>query len=154
VQWVKSASVKAAPWVTFWDSGKTPGMPKLPGLDLAPDKRQGVLTFTRREESPYFQAECQRIFKPKGLLLWDVGRASLQMLTIGTNSQLICSFGPLPARWFTTADSFDAVAKAVASGKQPAAWGSWDIVQPGVLVRLHFDEPVPLAQAVMWGEYV
>ena len=115
--------------------------------------RQGLLVFVRTAPNQ-IEAHCQRVFKPRGLLLWDVGRLSLDLLLIGNDLQLMCSFGPLPARWFTTADSFDAIAKSVADGKEPPAWGDWSAVLPGVLVRLRFDGPAPNAQAVMWGEYV
>jgi|SRR5882672_2824485 len=122
--------------------------------------RQGLLPFkfAAPTESGYehrlLQANTQRLFKPRGLLLWDVGTAQLEMMLIASHLELVVDFAPVPARWFTLADSFAAVAKALQEGKEPPGWGSWSAVYPGQQVRLRFDQPQPLAQALMWGEYV
>lgn len=87
-----------------------------PNYDSEPT-RQGLLPFKFGTESGYANrlllANTQRLFKPRGLLLWDVGTAQLEMMLIGSNLELVCDFAPVPARWFTLADSFAAVAKAV-----------------------------------------
>ncbi len=102
-------------------------------------------------ERTRLEAWTQKPFQPRGLMLWDVDHAQLEMLTIGAHHELLCSFGPLPARWFTAAASFEQVAKAVAEGKEPPSWGSWSAVFPGQLVRLVFDRKLDAPQAVMWG---
>ena len=87
--------------------------------------RQGLLPFKfaaaggDKLDHTTLRANTQRLFKPRGLLLWDVGATQLEMMLIGSNLELVCDFAPVPARWFTLADSFAAVAKAVQEGKEP-----------------------------------
>ena len=114
---------------------------------------EGLLTFERKAPN-VLEAYSQRPFKPRGLLLWDVGAAQIQMCTIGANHELVSSFAPIPARFFTTAASFEQVALAVAEGKEPPAWGSWSQVHVGQIVRLVFDSAPPGVQAVMWGHAI
>jgi hypothetical protein len=95
--------------------------------------------------------ETQKPFMPKGLMLWNVGDLQVAAALIGTNLQLLCSFGKVPARWWSTQQSFDDVVRALAEGKEAASWGTWGTVHPGVLVRLQFDGDASAVRAVMWG---
>lgn len=117
---------------------------------------QGLLPFFRPEnDRPHrvLIAKPMRVFKPRGLMLWDVGRETINMLLVGRDLELVCDFRSIPARWFTTAQNFAAVARAVAEGVDPPAWGDWHTAWPGYDIRIEFDGPVPEAQALMWGEY-
>lgn len=122
-----------------------PGPPEKP--------RHGLLPFSR-EDTLTLKAETQRLFRPRGLMLWDVGLTTIRVMLIGTNLEQVCALNSVPARWFTMADSFAQVAKLVDEGKEPPGWGDWSIIYPGVIARLHFDTaPPPEAQALFWGEY-
>lgn len=125
---------------------------QLPGPMGETPTRQGLLPF-RREGDRVFIGEPMRVFKPRGLMLWDVGRELINMILVGRDLALVVDFRDIPARWFTTAQNFEAIARAVAEGKDPPAWGSWDSVYPGQHVRIEFNGPVPDAQALMWGEF-
>jgi len=105
------------------------------------------------------QACLQRPFQPKGLMLWDVPPHTQLLIFIGTNVELIASFGPIPARWFSAWESFQQVAAKIDQGLEPPAWGKFDFVHPGVMIRLRFDgfgtsrppEGYEKIEAVMWG---
>lgn len=113
----------------------------------------------RRGDDPcVLSAEPQRPFKPLGLMLWGVGDGVCVQPFVGTDYQLIASFGSLPARWFTTAQSFAEIVKMLDEGKQPPSWGQWKTVTPGVRISLRFLDQdgaplvvVPTTQALMWG---
>ncbi len=94
--------------------------------------------------------ETQRPFIPKGLMLWNVGYLQVEAALIGTDLQLVCSFGKVPAAWFATQQSFEAVVLAQRAG-DAAGWGHWRTVHPGVYVRLQFDGPAAHVRALMWG---
>ena len=101
-------------------------------------------------QSPLLVAKPQKPFQPRGLMLWDVGLLNVQAALIGTNHELLCSFGLVPARWFAVQQSFDAVMRAQNAG-DAAAWGHWSVCHPGMLVRLVFDGPADRVKALMWG---
>lgn len=98
-------------------------------------------------------ANVQRYFKPRGLMLWDVGTLQLSATLIGNvDGVVLASYGMLPARWFTVAQSFEQVRTAMTEGKEPATgWGDWNCMYPGIQVRLIFDGDCSAVQAVMWG---
>jgi hypothetical protein len=100
------------------------------------------------------EALAQRPFRPSGLMLWDVPDSAKVTVSIGQNAQLNVVFDPIPCRWFSHFRSFAEVVRATADGLEPPAWGAWDAVHPGMLIRLTFSEPVPSAQALMWGHTV
>lgn len=97
------------------------------------------------------RAEPQKPFLPMGLMLWDVGVLNVSAALVSTTLQLVCSFGAVPARWFATQQSFDAVMRAQRAG-DAATWGHWTVAHPGQLVRLQFDGPANRVQALMWGK--
>jgi hypothetical protein len=123
-----------------------------------PQPREGLLTF----DPPYapgtltLTASPQRPFKPRGLMLWNVGEIEVEAALIGNQGQLVASCGRIPGQWFATSQNFEQVCEALKAGKEPArGWGDWDALYPGVLVRLTFSYPVdafsPHVRALMWG---
>ena len=114
--------------------------------------RQSLLTFERATaDGRILQAQPMRPFLPRGLMLWDVGTLQLEAMVIGRDDQLVVSFGRVPARWFTVAQSFEQLAASVLGGVEPPSWGEWDPLYPGLIVRLVFDGPTDGLQALMWG---
>lgn len=114
--------------------------------------KQALLTFERvTSDGRMFQAEPMKPFHPRGLMLWDVGTLQLEAMTIGRDDQLVVSFGRVPARWFTVAQSFEQLCESVLQGVEPPSWGTWDPLYPGIRVRLVFDGPADGVQALMWG---
>lgn len=117
---------------------------------------EGLLTFERSSTNPrIFEASPQRSFKPRGLLLWDVGTLSIEAATIGRDHQLVQSWPAIPARFFATALSFEQLQQMAREGREPSgAWGSWHAAHPGMLVRLVFDGDASAVQACMWGHTI
>lgn len=103
-----------------------------------------------------WMAHPQRLFKPKGLMIWDAPDSSTIQIFIGVNSQLAVSADPLPARWFGHWDSFQKVAKAVSEGYEPPGWGDFQTVQIGQAIRIRMYDKDDAYKAVkvqmlMWG---
>lgn len=100
-------------------------------------------------------AHTQRVFKPVGLMLFGprdvLERLNVLATQAGRDEQLIWSSASVPALWWSTQQSFAEVVKALDEGKQAASWGSWDVVVPGIVIRLHFDGDASAVRAVMWG---
>lgn len=82
-------------------------------------------------------------------MLWDVPEGTQLMIFVGTNLELIASYGPLPARWFAAWESFQQVAAKLDEGFEPPGWGTFSKVQPGVMIRLSFQKPDGSLQAYM-----
>jgi len=117
-----------------------------------PEPRQQLLPFVAYcPGSTTLEASPQRPFKPRGLMLWDAGDLNVEATYVGNCEQLLCSWGKVPAAWWSTQASFEEVCKALADGKEAASWGTWDSAHPGVRVRLTFDGDCSRVRAVMWG---
>ncbi len=103
------------------------------------------------------RAHVQRPFRPVGLMLWDLPHGALVWPIVGSGLELVVAFGAVPARWFASCESFEAVAKMLDQGKQPPSWGRWNVVTPGQFIELRFTlsdgKPVNVfqSQALMWG---
>ena len=131
------------------------------GLDYPPRPRplavEALLPFRHggefagRYSNEWLVAETQKPFQPKGLMLWHADGLEVSAAYIGTNLELVCGFGSVPAAWFATQQSFEAVVAAQKAGKAAAAWGHWSPVHPGVLVRLQFSGPAAHVRALLWG---
>lgn len=124
--------------------------PRTPQLRVRTLNLQAVLPFERESERTLI-ARPQRPFQTRGLMLWDVGTLQLEAVLTSTTLELVCAFGPVPARWFTVAESFEQLELAVRDGKEPPGWGTWSTAHPGQIIRLHFDGPCAAVQALMWG---
>lgn len=133
---------------------------RYPRSPHVPTVKKGLCAFESLPDR--FQAQTQRPFKPKGLVIWGTPpMATLEIALIGTSSQLLVSFGDFPARWFNQGDKFAQIQEKMDAGKDPAGWGDWKAVEPGVLIRIMVKsrEGKPLGrqdglEVAMWGEYV
>lgn len=131
-------------------------MRRRPYASTKPKPREGLLAFEPSSDARMLQASPMRPFKPRGLMLWNVGEIEVEAAIIGHTHQLAASCGRIPGQWFATSQSFEQVCEALKTGKEPArGWGDWDALYPGVLVRLIFSYPVdafsPHVRALMWG---
>lgn len=107
---------------------------------------------TRKLPNHILIAETHRVFKPRGLMIWNAGELQVQAVYLGRNVEVLCSFGKVPAAWWESARTFEAVVSMLANGQQPgAAWGTWSQIYPGQQVRLEFDGPAAHVRALMWG---
>jgi hypothetical protein len=115
--------------------------------------QQALLTFERMHgDGRVLEASPMKQFLPRGLMLWDVGTLQLEAIVLGGRpDQLTVSWGRVPARWFTVAQSFEQLAESVLKGVEPPSWGNWDPLYPGVRLRLVFDGPADGVQALVWG---
>ena len=124
-------------------------------------KFESLLSF-KYDGQGRWSAEPVRPFTPRGLLLWGVQHGDLvRQIVIGPEQQVVVSFDPLPARWFAQADSYEQIAKRLAEGKEPAAWGTWDTIRPGYRVFVQLEsrdssrELGPSSiELAMWGHAV
>lgn len=105
-----------------------------------------------------FEAEPQRPFRPKGLVIWDAPKgAEFRQAIIGNRIQLVASCGGIPARFFAYGDSYEQIVAKLDAGLQPPAWGTWDTVQVGhrVVIEITLDgNPIGPENGVslaMWG---
>ncbi len=112
--------------------------------------KQSLCCFEKSSET-VLQAQPQHLFKPMGLMLWDVPDSARIMATIGTEFQNVVTYNFVPCRWFSHWKSFSEIMRALADGLEPPGWGSWSTVNVGQIIRLSFSKPVPNVQAVMWG---
>jgi hypothetical protein len=109
-------------------------------LPFGPSPHHG--SFHNAPDRVWWQAEPQMTFRPAGLMMWGVPPgAFIEMLLIGPVPQLIAAVGPIPAEWFTTWDSYDAVFKAHQEGKDPPGWGDFQIMSPGMYFRVEMMIP-------------
>jgi hypothetical protein len=115
---------------------------------------QGVAPLELAIGSMSLQGVAQRPFRPRGVMLWDVPERARVHIFRGTDLQGLISFGQIPARWFMQWKSFAEIVRDLDAGKEPPAWGTWDTFAPGVMLRLLFDQPVPDAQGIVWGETI
>jgi hypothetical protein len=122
--------------------GAIASKPKLDVEALMPFEASGGQTLLASPQKP---------FKPRGLMLWDAPPSlNVECIVIGNMHQVLVAYGKVPALWFQQAQTFEQVVAARAAGQEPASWGSWDALYPGVMVRLEFDGPANV-RAVMWG---
>lgn len=135
-------------------------MKDMPALVTTDGRVEALACFERSTDrvDGLFVADVQKPFKPKGLMIWGVGAGDVvRIATIGRDHQLSVSFGDLPARWFSTWQSFADIAKAVDEGKEPPGWGEWSFVQPGLQIRILLSHPDPgrvfgpSVELLMWG---
>ena len=101
---------------------------------------------------------AQMPFKPRGLMIWDAPpRTTVAHVVIGIGLEMVSSLGPVPARWFMMADSYEQIAKQLDAGKEPPGWNDWSQLEVGQAIRVTLElEKKPLdesaAQLVFWGE--
>lgn len=127
-----------------------------------PVAKRMLLPFRPPEDTGYdglgyrrvYTAEPQVIFKPKGLMLWgELDDAEVTHVKIGRDYQLVATWGPIPARWFSMAKSYEEVMKAFEEGKDPPGWGEFNVIQLGMHVEVLIDSKKKLGptQILMWG---
>lgn len=134
-----------------------------------PRKLKALLPF---RDSPnlygdnYVEWECvpQEPFLPSGLMIWNAPEMStIEIILIGNRVELVAGIGPIPAKWFTTQDSYEQVWKAQLEGKEPAGWGDFHIIGVGMRVRIRMashrsypanKEKWEKVQLLMWGHSV
>lgn len=129
--------------------------------DLAPLARPRRLLFplmwsTDRQE---WGNHVQIPFKPRGLMIWDAPPgAEVVHIVAGPRLELVATLGPVPARWFSIAQSYEQVAKALDEGQEPPAWAEWNFLDVGqyLAIRLELNgrrlAPDGALQLVIWGE--
>ena len=76
-------------------------------------------------------------FKPRGLMIWNApDDAQVMHILIGPNYQLVASVGPIPAKWFAIAQSYEQVWQMQQQGLEPPGWGDFNVISVGMLVRV------------------
>jgi hypothetical protein len=107
----------------------------------------------------FWIASPYRAFRPQGLLIWNPPAKSVICCEITNSKQIQSSYDMVPAAWFATAKSFEQLAAEIESGKELAAWCTWDSVYPGQTIKLEilsYNTHTPFTpndgiELVMWG---
>lgn len=86
--------------------------------------------------------ECEQ-FKPIGLAIWGAPKGStVAACILGNSREILASRDPIPARFFGTFRSFEAIAKAMARGEEPMpGWPSFSTLIRGQGLRIHLLGP-------------
>lgn len=102
-----------------------------------------------------YWAQPQVHFKPKGIMIWGVPEdGDVTHIWIGKRLQVVATLGPIPAKWFSMAQSYEQIAKALEDGVEPPSWPDFDVVMVAQEVRVHIFTRLKLddrAKIVMWG---
>lgn len=102
-----------------------------------------------------WEAMPQRLFRPRGLMLWDVPpKAMVSQCLVGNQMQILCSWAPVPARFFTMGQSYERIKQLLAEGVEPAAWPDFDTMNLGNSARVEVTEngkPCRDCLVAMWG---
>lgn len=115
------------------------------------------------ERLAIWHTEPQATFRPHGLMLWNLPdeSAAVELVQIGLTPQLVAAVGPIPARWFTFAHSYEQVWAAHQRGIDPPGWGDWMIIAIGLQVQVRLSskrdvtaEEWGRVQLLMWGESI
>lgn len=127
-----------------------------PGIQLEDGHRYFRALLGFRFEGERFIATPQRLFRPRGLMLWEVPpRAMLEQCLVGMNHQILVSCDPVPAQFFTMGQSFEQIQKLLKEGVEPVAWSYFDTIPIGctarVVVRDKNGELVRDCLVGMWG---
>lgn len=102
-------------------------------------------------------AEPDVLFRPYALMLWNVpDRAKVSHCVAGAQGQILASRAAVPASFFATGRSFeDVVARFEKEGIEAPYWCDFDVLEPGVSMRLQVrDEhgaPVRSLDGVLLG---
>lgn len=140
-------------------SGRAPFRAEYGGR-LPPVLREGICTF--RRTGHVFEAMPQRTFRPRGLMVWGAPLKALVRAIVCRDSPAV-TYEAIPARWFSMQQSFEQLAKALDEGKEPASWGDWNTVRPGMQIRIELlmtdvmpidSEQAEEVQLLMWGHAV
>jgi len=139
-----------------------PRAPLLPS-DYELPQRRLLLPFTWKGQR--FNAEPQRPFRPRGLVIWGAPPGATVHCWIGIHLEIVAAWGDVPARFFASGDNFEQIAKQLEAGKEPPAWVDWHDIRPGVIVQLEVRSRTNVAkrtgdlplgpddgiELVMWG---
>jgi hypothetical protein len=95
---------------------------------------RALLPFAFNREHGYVaRAECP--FQPVGALIWGAPPGAHVEFSVGARFVHVVGLGHVPARFFSTGDSFAKVAELIAEGKDPPAWCTWPTLEAGMYVR-------------------
>lgn len=109
---------------------------KKPDFSLPPTNRVRKMLTTFDYTGAVWSAMPQVVFRPRGLIIWNAPPKAIVSAFVGTTVQLITSYPPIPAKWFGSFANFQQIAKMIEEDKEPAAWGDWDTVSPGMYIRI------------------
>lgn len=119
-----------------------------------PNKSSDTGDLGRGYERVYW-AQPQVHFKPKGLMIWGVpDDGDVTHIWIGRRLQVVATLGPIPAKWFSMAQSYEQIEQALKDGVEPPSWPDFDVVMVAQEVRVHIFTRMKLddrAKIVMWG---
>jgi hypothetical protein len=116
-----------------------------------------MLGFEWRADLGCYFSVPQHVFRPMGLMLWDLPdpKARIRQCLIGQNLQIVASWSPVPARFFTMGQSYEQISKLVDEGIEPPSWCSFDVVNLGLALKVEIidsqDRACPTCQVAMWG---
>lgn len=128
-----------------------------------PVTRRMMLPFERKEDfggeifgwRRLYLAQPQVPFKPRGLMIWGApDDADVTQIWIGRNLQVVAALGPIPAKWFSMAQSYEQVERLLKEGIEPPSWPDFNVVMIAQYVEVHIASKEKLTdntKIVMWG---
>ncbi len=119
--------------------------------------RKGMLGF--KYNGHYHIAQPMIVFRPMGLMIWNVpDDCYLAQSMIGTREQILASVDPIPAKFFTMANTYEQVSKSLEEhGIEPPSWAEFDTLTPAHILRIRFTDKdgkrieTPHVQLACWG---
>ncbi len=117
---------------------------------------KGMLGF--KWNGDHFRAQPDQSFMPKGLMIWDAPEGAwLTQTLISNQMQILASWDPVPVRFFTSAWSFEQIAKQLETGIEPPTWCEFDSCDIGNTIRVFLTDgnrqPIlsEKTAVAMWG---
>lgn len=119
--------------------------------------KKQILGFRWRDDA--WVGEPLHPFKPVGLILWGVSEGmKISQYRLSQQLEVLASWDPVPAQFFTMAKSYEQLAELVESGILPPSWCDFSWCDVGQLIRVELQDPhgerlkePGLVQVAMWG---
>src|SRR5262245_26534383 len=91
------------------------------------DVKRAVCGFDYKPDLRLWQAQPLQPFRPLGLMIWDapIG-ALLSQAKVSINEQVLVSWQPVPAHFFSMGRSYEEVARLLEEGIEPPSWCQFD----------------------------
>lgn len=120
--------------------------------------RKRLLGFTYSESRNGFITEVVYPFRPSGLIIWDAPPlAVVNQCIIGNQYQIVASYDPAPAKFFSLGKNYEQIAALLDEGIELPNWCDFDPIEVSqrVLVQItNSDGPLGPKDGIevcMWG---
>lgn len=95
-----------------------------------------------------FHGLPQRPFRPRGLIIWGAPRGAVVMAFVGCNLEGVAGYGWVPAKWFSSCESYEQIRAKLDAGVEVPDWMTWDDCMPGIAIRIEVRDGSDSARAL------